>query len=152
VSRGAHQIVLEHGSTDVSQVPASAAPLTVNVAGRDAPPVMIAMVRSAAIGVLVSLHPEGGEPAHAAAGVLIGFRSAETTIRRLSDATGRVHLGGLAPGRWTVSVAQDTVPAGFRSAGGDVDVNLAPGESVSAEIPLTPVRRAIRMLPPVAIR
>jgi hypothetical protein len=152
VSRGAHQIVLEHGSMNVNQVPASAAPLAVNVAGRDAPPVMIAMVRSAAIGVLVTLHPDGGEPARAAAGVLVGFSNAETTIRRLTDTSGRVRLGGIAPGRWSVSLAQDTVPAGFRPAGGDMNVILAPGESVSAEIPLTPERRAIRMLPPVAIR
>jgi hypothetical protein len=152
VRQGAHQIVLEPRSMDVDHVPASAAPLAVNVSGRDAPAVMIAMVRAATIGVLVTVHPEGGEPARAAAGLLVGFRNAETTIRRLTDASGRVHLGGIAPGRWTVSVEPDTLPAGFRSASADLDVNMAPGESVSAEIPLTPERRSIRMLPAVAVR
>ncbi|HEY6125359.1 MAG TPA: NEW3 domain-containing protein, partial [Steroidobacteraceae bacterium] len=151
VSVGAHQIVVEHG-TDVNQVPAGNTPLAVTVSGRDAQPVMIAMVRSVVIGVLVTLHPEGAEAARGAAGVLVDFRQGDTAFRRLTDAGGRVRLGGLAPGTWRVSLAADTVPEGYRSEVEDLQWVLAPGETVNAEIPLTPVRRSMRMLTPLAVR
>jgi hypothetical protein len=152
VSAGAHQIQVEHGTMDVNQVPASAAPLAVTVTGRDSPPVMIAMVRSVVISVLVTLHPDGGESARGAAGVLVSFFNGETVHRRLTDANGRARLGGIAPGTWAVSLADDTLPAGFRPASGGIQVDPAPGESVTAEIPLTPERRAMRMLAPLAVR
>jgi len=151
VSVGAHQIVLENG-TEVSQVPADNSPLSVTVSRKDTQSVMIAMVRSGTIGVLVTLHAADSQSSRGAPGVLMSFRNGETILRRLTDATGRVRLGGLAPGRWTVSLVEETLPAGFQSAGNDLELVLAPGGSVSAEIPLTPERREMRMLSPLAIR
>lgn len=152
VSAGAHQIVLEPGTTDVHQVPASSTVLAVTVSGRDSPPVSIAMVRSVVIGVLVTLHTGDAGPAHAAAGVLVNFRNGDAVFRRLTDAHGRARLGGIAPGKWMVSLAEDTLPAGFRPASGGIQLELAPGETVNAEIPLVPEQRAMRMLTPLAVR
>jgi hypothetical protein len=151
VGIGAHQLVLERG-TDVNQVPASNAPLSVTVSQRESSPVMIAMVRSVTIGVLVAIHADESQPMRGAPGVLLTFRSGETIFRRLTDAAGRVRIGGIAPGTWVVNVAEETLPAGFHSAGEDIQLVLAPGESVDAEIPLTPERRAMRMLTPLAVR
>jgi len=152
VSVGAHQIVLEHGTMDVNKVPASTAPLAVTVSGRDSPPVMIPMVRSGSISVLVTLHSDESQLVRGAPGVLLSFRNDETIFRRLTDATGRVRLGGMAPGKWIVTLAEETLPAGFQSASNDIQFVLAPGESVNTEIPLTPERRAMRMLTPLAVR
>ena len=88
VSTGAHQIVLEPGTTDVHQVPASPSSLAVTVSGRESPPVSIAMVRSVVIGVLVTLHPRDASPARAAPGVLVNFRHGDAVFRRLTDAHG----------------------------------------------------------------
>jgi hypothetical protein len=151
VRAGAHQIVMEHG-TEVGQVPASAAPLAVTISGRDSPPVMIAMVRSVAIDVLVTLHPDDSGPARGAPGVLVAFRNGEAVFRRLTDATGRARLGGIAPGTWLVSLAENTVPEGYSFDGGDMKLVLAPGESVNAGIPLARERRSMRMLTPLAVR
>lgn len=151
VRAGAHQIVMEHG-TEVDQVPASAAPLTVTISGRDSPPVMIAMVRSVAIGVLVTLHPDDSGPARGAPGVLVAFRNGETVFRRLTDANGRARLGGIAPGTWLVSLAGNTVPEGYSFDGGEMKLALAPGESVNAEISLAREHRSMRMLTPLAVR
>jgi hypothetical protein len=151
VSVGTHQIVLEHGK-EVDQVPASVAPLTVTVSGRDSAKVSIAMVRSVVIGVRVTLHSDDSAGARDAPGVLVEFRNGETTFRRLTDANGRAQLGGIAPGRWSVSVAEDTLPVGYRSAGADMQLDLRPGDKVNAEIPLTPEHRSMRMLTPLAVR
>ncbi len=152
VGEGAHRIALEHGSLDVKQVPATGAALSVTVAGRDAAPVMIPMVRSVTIGVQVTLHPGNLEPARAATGVLVTFRNGDTLYRRLTDASGRVRLGGITPGNWLVSVAQDTVAPGYQPADGELRLVLAPGDTVTAEFPLSPVRREMRMLAPLAVR
>jgi len=152
VSLGAHQIVLEHGTTDVNQVPVSAAPLSVTVSRQDSPPVMIALVRSGVIGVLVSLSAEESAAERGAPGVLVCFRNGETVFRRITDATGRVRLGGIAPGTWIVSLAEETLPAGFQPASNEWQLVVAPGESVNTKISLTPERRAMRMLTPLAVR
>jgi hypothetical protein len=152
VGMGAHQIVIERGSKEVDQVPASVAPLAVTISGRDPAPVMIAMVRSVVIGVHVTLHSDDSQLTRDAPGVLVAFRNGETVFRRLTDANGRAHLGGIAPGTWLVSLAENTVPEGYRTAGEDLQLDLAPGETVNAEIPLTPEHRSMRMLTPLAVR
>jgi hypothetical protein len=152
VSVGPHQIVLEHGTTDVDQVPVSVAPLTVTVSRRSSAPVAIAMVRSGAIGILVALHVEESQPLRGAPRVLVTFRKGETIFRRLTDATGGVRIGGIAPGTWNVSLAAETMPPGYQPASENIQLLVEPGETIHAEIPLMPVRRAMRMLTPLAVR
>ena len=102
----------------------------------------IALVRAVTIAVVVKPH---------APNLLVVFRSGETVLRRLTDADGRVRLGGLAPGKWIVNVAEETLPTGYAAAGGDLELEVAAGESVAADIPLTPVKRNIRMLAPMGV-
>ena len=51
-----------------------------------------------------------------------------------------------------VSLAEDTLPAGFRPVSDGIQIELAPGETVNAEFPMAPEQRAMRMLTPLAVR
>lgn len=105
------------------------------------------MVRAVVIALTVKLHPPEPQPARAAGSVLVVLTNGEATFRRLTDTEGRVRLGGLAPGKWRVSVDAGTVQQGYVPAAETLELDVAPGASASAEFPLLPVKRVIRMLP-----
>jgi hypothetical protein len=146
VRDGAHEVSFERGGTDVRQVPASAASLDVEVSGRRAAPLQIGMVRAVVIEARVTQWD--GAEVRAAPGVLLEFANGEALYRRLTDADGRTRLGGVPPGRWRISAAEDTLPAGCRFPSGTVTLELAPGEASSTEIQLSRQQREMRMLAP----
>ena len=147
VQAGAHQLTMDRTNVEVARVPAMTLPRQVELAGREAQPVEIAMARAVVIALTVKLHPPEPEPARAAGSVLVVLTNGEATFRRLTDTEGRVRLGGLAPGKWRVSVDAGTVQQGYVPAAETLELDVAPGASASAEFPLLPVKRVIRMLP-----
>jgi hypothetical protein len=151
VSRGAHRIVIDR-TPGVDQVPASAAPLEVEVADTDPQPVLIGLVRAATLVVSVAMQPDGAGPAIAAPGVLVVFRVAGAEFRRLSDAAGKVRLGSIPPGSWSIGVSPDTLPPGYRLEGDALTLDLAPGATASAQLQLTRQHREMRMQAPLAVR
>jgi hypothetical protein len=122
------------------------------VTDRDPPQILIAMVRSAAIDVRVMLQRSPEEERTQAAGVLVNFRSGEIHFRRLTDANGHAHLGGIPPGKWSVSIAGETLPAGYRPESEARELVLVAGEVASADIVCELARREIRMQSPLAVR
>ncbi len=151
VARGAHRIVIDR-TPGVDQVPASPAALKVEVGDVDPPPVLIGVVRAAAIVVRVSMQPDEPGAARGAAGVLVVFRMGDTEFRRLSDAEGKARLGSIPPGSWTITVSRDTLPAGYRLAGDSITIGLTPGATASTELQLVRQHREMRMLAPLAVR
>ena len=151
VARGAHRIVIDR-TPGVDQVPSSPALLEVEVGNADPPPVLIGVVRAAAIDVRVSMQADQPGPALAAPGVLVVFRMAGSEFRRLSDAGGKARLGSIPPGSWTVAVSPDTLPVGYRLAGDRCTITLAPGATASIELQLVRQHREMRMLAPLAVR
>jgi len=149
--RGAHAFAIERGAADIEQVPATAMPAEVVIAGRNPPPLLIPMVRSATIEVRVTLKQDL-EVERAAAGVLVQFRNGDTLIRRLTDAEGRAHIGGIPPGKWRVGVANDSWPVGYRPDIEAREFDVGAGETVSSDIVFSPEHREIRMQTPLAVR
>ena len=152
VGRGSHSFGIERGASDVLQVPAKALAPEIVISGSNPPPILIAMVRSGVIDVRVKVETHPGETAPSLAGLLVHFRSEETVYRRLTDEGGRARLGGIPPGKWLVSVANDTVPAGYQPGSEGLELSLEAGETATADIVLAPVRREIRMQAPLAVR
>lgn len=150
VRAGAHQLTMDRANVEVARVPATALPREIEIAGRVTPPLDIAMVHAVAIGLTVKLHPPEPDPARPAGGVLVVLTNGELTFRRLTDTDGHVRLGGLPPGTWRVSVDTGTVQQGYVPAVSPLELEIAPGTSATAEFPLLPVKRAIRMLPPLS--
>lgn len=152
IRRGSHSFGIERGATDVRQVPANAIAPEIVVSGSNSPPILIAMVRSAAIDVRISVKPHPGEESPEIAGLLVHFRRGETVYRRLTDGGGRARLGGIPPGKWLVSIAGDTLPAGYLPGSEELELSLEAGETATADIVLTPEHREIRMQAPLAVR
>jgi hypothetical protein len=150
VKAGTHQLTMDRANVEVARVPAMALPREVEVAARDPQRMEIAMVQPVVIALTVKLHPPEPEPARPAVGALVMLTNGDVTFRRLTDADGRVRLGGLAPGQWRVSVDAATVQQGYVAAAATLALDLAPGASATAEFPLLPVKRVIRMLPPLS--
>jgi hypothetical protein len=150
VKAGLHQLTMDRANVEVARVPAMTLPREVSVAPREMQRMEIAMVRAVVIALTVQLHPPEPEPARAAGGVLVVLTNGEATFRRLTDAGGHVRLGGLAPGKWRVSVDPETVQQGYVPAAPALELDIAPGASATAEFPLLPVKRVIRMLAPIS--
>lgn len=150
VKAGAHQLTMDRANVDVARVPSTALPRQVEMIGSDTQPVQIAMVRAVVIALTVKLHPPEPEAARAAGSVLVILTNGESTFRRLTDAEGCVRLGGLAPGKWHVSVDTQTVQQGYVPAAETLDLDVEPGALATAEFPLLPLKRVIRMLPPLS--
>jgi hypothetical protein len=151
VKAGHYRLAMDRRNIAVDRIPAASSPLDVTVDARVPDSMQIALVRAVTIAVAVKLHSDDATPSRGAPNQLVVFRSGEAVLRRLTDAEGRVRLGGLAPGKWIVTVAEDTLPPGYAAAVGDLELEVGAGESVNADIPLTPVKRNIRMLAPLGI-
>lgn len=108
----------------------------------------IPVVRTAALQLVAFLDRDGdgrrdsGEPA--ASGARIDVESSAGRRRTVeADETGRARIGGLRPGRYTVTVR---VPAeGMRlPASATFEIELRPGESAAEEVPLEARDRTVR--------
>lgn len=160
VAAGNYRLSMDRSNVDVSKVPLSSLPLNVTVAAREARQIEVALVRSVSISINVRLHPGSGnaqvsQPSSATMrglqNVLVTLRNAEHVYHRLTDADGQARLAGLPPGDWTASIAADAIPQGYGIASRELVLQIPPGASATAEFPLTPVTRNIKMLPPLTV-
>jgi hypothetical protein len=162
VTAGNYRLSMDRSNVAVSKVPLSSLPLNVTVAAREAQRIDVALVRSVSISVNVRLHAGSGNGiAHVSSSqpatmrglqnVLVTLRNGEQVYHRLTDADGQARLAGLPPGDWTASIAADAIPQGYGIASRELVLQIPPGASATAEFPLTPVTRDIKMLPPLIV-
>lgn len=79
-------------------------------------------------------------------GALLEFRSGAERFRRPTDERGRVELGAMRPGEWTVTVVGADLPAFHRFEEDSISVGVAPGESAEIELVARPVERQIEIV------
>ena len=161
VKASAYRLSMDRANVDVGKVPVDDLPRDVSVVAREQQDVQIALVRTVTLGAVVTRPPSSpGRADEAAAAsehsgvqnVLVTLRHGEAVYRRLTDADGRIQLAGLTPGAWSVTLAPDTLPAGYVAAEGERRVELAPGATAAVAFELAPLARDIRMLPPLEVR
>lgn len=159
---GSHKLSMDRSNVGVNKVPTATFPLPIVTAARDTKQVDIALVRSVSIGVKVSLHVDGANgikgavpsaPAatRGAANVLVTLKNGDHVFHRLTDADGQVRIGGLPPGDWTASIDAAAIPEGYGIASRELAIPVPPGASATAEFPMVPVMRDIKMLPPLQV-
>jgi hypothetical protein len=156
VTAGQYEISMERGAVAVTHVPIDDLPLAVSVSDQAARRVSIALVRSVAISVSVSLPATAPASLDGAArgvqNVLVTLSSGKRVYRRLTDEHGRVRLSGLAPGKWLVALDRASMPPGYTVADTELALDARPGESSLAEFPLLAETRTIKMLPPLKLK
>jgi hypothetical protein len=160
VKASAYRLSMDRANVDVGKVPVDDLPRDVNVVARERQDLQIALVRTVTLSAHVTQPASGPGRADTVAAaerggvqnVLVTLRHGDTVYRRLTDADGRVQLAGLTPGAWSVTLAPDTLPAGYGASEGERRLELAPGATAAVEFELTPIARDIRMLPPLEVR
>jgi hypothetical protein len=163
VKANTYRLSMDRANVDVDKVPVESFPLDVSVAARELRQVQVALIRTVTINVTVkqrvsSTNGINGVPesspavVHGVQNALVVLSRGDIVYRRLTDAEGRVKLGGLPPGTWTVTLAEGAVPAGYTIAVREQQLEVTPGTSAAAEFELTPIRRDIRMLPPLQVQ
>jgi hypothetical protein len=83
--------------------------------------------------------------------ILVTLRSETHLYRRLTDASGQLRLGGLPPGKWSISIAAEALPEGYEAQDNELQLELAPGGLRQAEFRLLPRTRGMRMLEPLKV-
>ncbi|MDB5867516.1 MAG: hypothetical protein JWO70_5322 [Betaproteobacteria bacterium] len=164
VTAGTYHLAIDRSDTLAHKVPVHKLPLQVAVAANAPSRVDIPLVRPVTLSGHVAVHESTGaadaasgddasSPAESrnasAAGaqnILVIMQNGETEFKRLTDASGSFSLGGLPPGRWTIRIADDSIPAGHDLDARQRVIDLAPGERTNLEFRLTPKLRKIKML------
>lgn len=149
VKASAYRLSMDRANVAVGKVPVDALPLEIDVSPRERQQIPIGLVSTASVSVLVTPRPAGTARVE---NVLVTLTHGDTILRRLTDSQGRVRLGGLIPGRWTVAVAADTLPEGHSVSALEQRIDVAPGGAAAVEFALTPIVREIKMLPPLQVR
>lgn len=161
VKANTYRLSMDRANVDVGKVPVERLPLDIDVAPHERHQVQIALVRTASVSVQVRLRARGestgasaatSSTTHGAENVLVVLTRGDTIYRRLTDSQGRVKLGGLAPGSWTVTLATDTIPQGYSGSAAEQRLEIAPGTAAAAEFELAPIVREIRMLAPLQVQ
>jgi hypothetical protein len=62
-----------------------------------------------------------------------------------------MRLGGLPPGKWSVTLAEDAIPEGYTVNSRVLSLEVAPGAVGAAEFTLIPVAREMKMLPKLKV-
>jgi hypothetical protein len=83
--------------------------------------------------------------------ILVTLTSEAHLYRRLTDASGQLRLGGLPPGKWSISIAAEALPEGYEAQDNELQLELAPGGLRQAEFRLLPRTRGMRMLEPLKV-
>jgi hypothetical protein len=162
VKANTYRLSMDRANVAVDKVPVESFPLDVSVTAHELRQVQVALIRTVTISVTVKQRvsstngingvPESSpEAVHGVQNALVTLSRGDIVYRRLTDAEGRVKLGGLPPGTWTVTLAGEGIPAGYTSAAREQQLEVPPGTAAATEFELTPIRRDIRMLPPLQV-
>ncbi|MCO6441397.1 MAG: hypothetical protein J5I81_09990 [Nitrococcus mobilis] len=81
--------------------------------------------------------------------ILVFLSSGKRLHKRLTDDMGRFRLAGIPPGRWTVKVAEEGLPANRELDNQELTVDVKPGEETEVEFKVIPKVRKIKMLAPL---
>ena len=120
------------------------------VAAGDSQRVEVALASSGSVAVSVRL-PESASTGGGVPNVLVSLSHDGQVYRRLTGADGRARVAGLPPGQWIVSLDVGTLPAGYELPSSTLVLEIPPGGSSTAEFPLLPIKRDIKMLPPLKL-
>jgi len=175
VKVGTHYLSIARADAALDKVPITRLPAQVEVLAEGDNRIDVALTRAATLGgrvlaheppnsalAAVELAAEAGEPGgidRSAQGrrlqsrglqeVLVILRSGERIYKRLTDQEGRFRIAGVPPGRWTVSIAEDGLPADLELERGQFVLDLEPGAKADVEFKLMPKPRRLKMLDPL---
>jgi hypothetical protein len=150
VKANAYRLSMDRANLAVDKVPVENLPRDVTVIARERQDLQIALVRTATL-VATVITARANAPSAGAQNVLVTLQHGDAVYRRLTDANGRIELGGLPPGEWHVTLASDTLPTGYALPDGARRLELTPGAAATVEFTLTPIARDMRMQPPLEV-
>lgn len=68
------------------------------------------------------------------------------TLRRITDEQGRFAFSGVRPGRWTLRIPAEALPAHFRLQRDSLVFNVAPGDTLHAVLRVVPEHRTLHIV------
>lgn len=157
IPHGAQYIQLDLGAEGVSRIPTVAMPLQIVTRSGAVARIDVPVVRSVAIsGHVRRLSPrsmstwDGSRDALvdsvALHGLVVRLARDGHVITRLTDAHGRFTAGDLRPGRWTIALAPEGLPAHHYAEVAELVVVAEPGQDASVGIDVLPRRRTLVLL------
>lgn len=150
---GTHYVDIDRSTLGSGRVPTVPMPLRVEVRSGRRTEFELGLVAAGQLGVEVRLVRAGSASGRAAAGeeealarALLEFRSGEERFRRPTDERGRVELGTVRPGEWSVKVVQADLPPFHRFDEDSVSLRVAPGQRTDLELVARPVERRMQVV------
>jgi hypothetical protein len=159
VKAGQYRLSMSRSSVSVSKVPLIRLPIELTVVPHEPQDVQIAFANSVTIVVNVRRQDDAAGSGASSAlpspvavpNALITLQSESETYRRVTDGEGGMRLGGLPPGKWSVTLAEDAIPEGYTVNSRVLSLEVAPGAVGAAEFTLIPVAREMKMLPKLKV-